>query len=566
MIRNKIMMKYGLLLALVLSGCSVEPTYYSQTTPELFFDTQAKVYQRFARPFTHWAYVMTDMGPRSDLNYLQEMTTDELCLPARGHDWYDDGAFVRAYFHQFTPQMMGVNNAWRAFSMGVAQAWSAMEDIDKYVDFEALKFPDGTREAMLMQLQTLVASLYLSGLDHFGGVPLYTTNQEEIKGRASDKETFVFIEKLLTEAIPQLPLKTTLGGSETGSINRATGAALLARLYFNANAYIGEDKFAECAVICRDIIAGKYGSYALATDWTEIFGFFNETCPEIIWSVPSENARREIKGGCYHYSTHYNTRVFLGNMEAESWNGFCLTPSLDKDGNSYRGRMKLGCPYAKFEDTDVRKQLYVYEGGGQYRGMFLVGKLINPITGAACTADGSREYANNDTIAMVDQIAYLSKEGDERKEGVLYAEENSGVRLVKFSPIPTSTDRKLWHNPDVPVIRLTEIYYTLAECELRAGNKDVAAGLINQVRSRYFTDGDPNPVTAANLDEYRMLDEWLIEFLEEGRRRTDLVRWNKYTTENWFDHEADNKPHYNRFPIPAEAIGANSLIEQNSGY
>ena len=53
-----------------------------------------------------------------------------------------------------------------------------------------------------------------------------------------------------------------------------------------------------------------------------------------------------------------------------------------------------------------------------------------------------------------------------------------------------------------------------------------------------------------------MLDEWMIEFIGEGRRRTDLVRWDKYTTEAWWDKPADGagKAHYNRFPIPEQAI------------
>ncbi len=45
------------------------------------------------------------------------------------------------------------------------------------------------------------------------------------------------------------------------------------------------------------------------------------------------------------------------------------------------------------------------------------------------------------------------------------------------------------HNPDVPIIRLAEIYYTLAECEMRAGNKTEAAEWINKVRRRYFENG-----------------------------------------------------------------------------
>jgi hypothetical protein len=348
-------------------------------------------------------------------------------------------------------------------------------------------------------------------------------------------------------------------------------------LYFNANVYINQDKFVECESLCQKIIDGDYGSYQLGTSYQNIFGFDNEQCREIIWAVPSENAKRQVSG-CYQYSFHYNMGTYLDNQEQQAWNGYCLTPSLDIDGKSYlhgsldpsaKGTFRLGCPFAKYEDTDLRKQNYVYEGNKQYSGMFLAGKMVNPITGKACMADGSRDYPATDTIVYVDQIAEISPTKvypNGREEGVMHAEENSGIRLVKMSPIPNAADKKLWYNPDIPVLRLTEVYYMLAECKLRGGNAAEAATLINQVRSRYFTDGDTNSVTATNLDKYRMLDEWLIEFLGEGRRRTDLIRWDAYVTEAWFDHPASNKPEYNRFPIPQEAIASNNLIEQNPGY
>ena len=150
---------------------------------------------------------------------------------------------------------------------------------------------------------------------------------------------------------------------------------------------------------------------------------------------------------------------------------------------------------------------------------------------------------------------------------VATAEENSGVRVTKRSPRPTQEEFKRKGDPDVPVIRLAEIYYMLAECKMRAGDKQGAADLINTVRKRYFEDGvDPDPVTAANLDKYRMLKEWMQEFLREARRRTDLIRWDAYVTEDWWDHKATNNPNLNRFPIHYSLIGANNLLEQNPGY
>lgn len=550
-----------------ITSCSVEPTFYSQVVPETFYTSQEAVWERFNRPFTHWRWYIANNEPRW---MLQELGTDEFCLPTRGSDWYNGALYQKFHHHEYTEDMAFIETGWTNFAMGVALAWDALEDLEK-VNFDALGFAEGTRESMLNQQKALVASFYLDGLDFFGGVPLYTTTQSEVKGRSTDKETFDFIEKLLKEAIPNLPVKEELGGLENGSINRAAGAALLARLYFNAKSYIGEEKYSEAATICQDIIDGKYGKYKLDTDWTNIFGFDNETSPEIIWSVPSENAKLETDGMYWSYMVPYNYKNYLGGLEGSgSNNGIGLIPSLDPTGKKYS--YKLGGAYAKFNDNDIRKQLYVYEGAGKYRGIFIVGELVNP-TNPSWTCTGSREYSGK-TLVVRDQVAYFAKVGsaeyptlESLPSTIATAEEASCVRVTKRSPRPNQSEKNRKFDPDVPVIRLAEIYYTLAECKMRAGDKDGAAELINSVRKRYFVNGnDPDPVTGSKLDKYRMLDEWQVEFLAEGRRRTDLVRWDAYVTENWWDHKATNNTDLNRFPIHYSLIGANNLLKQNPGY
>lgn len=557
----------GIVCLLTATSCDIEPTFYSQVVPETFYTSQDAVWERFNRPFTHWRWYVGHNEPRW---MLQELGTDEFCLPTRGSDWYNGAQYQKFHHHEYTEDMAFIETGWTNFAMGVALAWDALEDLET-IDFDALGFEEGTKESMLNQQKALVASFYLDGLDLFGGVPIYTTTQSEVKGRSTDQETFDFIEDLLNESIPNLPVKQELGGMENGSLHRATGAALLARLYFNAKPYIGKEMYAEAAAICQDIIDGKYGKYALDTDWTNIFGYDNETCPELIWSVPSENAKLETDGMYWSYMVPYNYKNYLGGLEGSgSNNGVGLIPSLDPTGKKYP--YKLGGAYAKFNDKDIRKQPYVYEGSGKYRGMFIVGELINPLNPEwVCT--GSREY-NGQILVVRDQVAYFAKVGsaeyptlESLPSTIATAEESSCVRVTKRSPRPNQDEKNRKFDPDVPIIRLAEIYYMLAECKMRTGDKEGAATLINTVRKRYFEIGnDPDPVTAANLDKYRMLDEWLQEFLGEGRRRTDLIRWDAYVTENWWDHQATNKTDLNRFPIHYSLIGANNLLEQNPGY
>ena len=562
---------YSLLIGIIglftVTSCDVEPTFYSQVVPDTYYTSQEAVWQRFNRPFTHWRWYVGHNEPRW---MLQELGTDEFCLPTRGSDWYDAARYQKFHHQEYTEDMAFIETGWTNFAMGVALAWDALEDLEE-VDFDALGFETGTRESMMNQQKALVASLYLDGLDFFGGVPLYTTTRSEMKGRSTDQETFEFIDDLLKEAIPNLPVKDQLGAKENGSINRAAAAMTQARLYFNAKSYIGKEMYSEAAQICQDIIDGKYGKYELDPDWTNIFGFDNETCTEIIWSVPSENAKLETDGTYWSYMVPYNYRNYLGGLEGSgSNNAIGLLPSLDPTGKKYP--YKLGGAYSKFHDKDIRKQPYVYLGNGKYRGMFIVGELVNPLNpNWVCT--GAREYSGK-TLVVVDQVAYFARVGsaeyptlESLPSTIAHAEENSGIRVTKRSPRPTQEEKNRKFDPDVPIIRLAEAYYTLAECKMRLGDKQAAADLINTVRKRYFENGnDPDPVTAENLDKYRMLDEWQLEFLAEGRRRTDLIRWDAYVTEDWWDCPAKNDPNLNRFPIHYSLIGANNLLEQNPGY
>jgi hypothetical protein len=566
----------SLTVATGLVACDIEPDFYSQVVPDTFYSSQEAVWQRFSRPFTHWRWYAAH---NDNLWRLQELGTDEFMLPTRGSDWFNGGVYQKFHHHEYTEDMTCIYEGWRLSQMGTALAWDALEDLQG-VDFDKLDFEEGTRESMLSQLQALVSYFYLKGLDLFGGMPLYTTTQSDVKPRSTDVETFNFIDSLLTEAIPNLPVKKELEAPETGSIHAAAAAAMKAQLYFNAKSYIKKEMWNECAQICQDIIDGKYGQYALDPDWTNIFGFTNETCPEILWSVPSENAKLETDGTHWSDMVPYNYRSYLGGLEnSGSNNAVGLMPSLDPTGKPYTS--KLGRVYSKFNDKDIRKQNYVYLGNGKYKGMFIVGELINPVN-PEWKCLGSREYKGK-VINEVDQVAYFTRVRNEQYKNadgsymynstsdlpstIATAEENSGIRVTKVSPRPIQEDVKLMYNPDVPVIRLAEIYYMLAECKMRTGDKAGAAELINTVRKRYFEDGvDPDPVTAGNLDKYRMLDEWQIEFVAEARRRTDLIRWDAYVNEDWWDHTATHNEDLNRFPIHYSILNSNQLLEQNPGY
>lgn len=547
--------------ALCAPSCDLDEKFYSEVTPDTFFTSPESTYAVLCRPFTHWKWYIG-----ADRWYLQELTTDEMVCPKRGSDWYNSGEYYRLHYHTWSPDDRFVVNTYNGTTGGISRALEAKSDLQG-VDYNAIGLNDAVKADHINQLNAITAYFYMRGLDYFGGMPIYYSVDDDLCARSTARETYAHIETLLKDAIPALSKKTTLGASEDGYIKQAAAAALLAQLYFNAVAYIGEEHFDECAEICRDIIGGVYGTYELDKTWYGPHCFDNNTSPEVIWTVPSENSKVEWNW-YFKYFYHYSAYEYFG-IETAGYNGFMLTPSLDPQGRYYT-QWKLGSPYRKFNDKDLRKKPYRYLGSRKYEGMFLVGDQTNP-NNPSQQCLGQKEYSGK-VINLVDQVARFSEVGTkynsvaELTSTMADGEENSGVRLVK-APQPNLDDKLLRWNPDCPVIRLSEIYYMLAECELRAGDRKTAAGLINQVRGRNFEGGvDPNPVTADNLDEYRMLDEWMIEFLGEGRRRTDLIRWDKFVTESWWDHTPLNDKNKNLFPIPNSAISANNLIEQNPGY
>jgi len=559
----KKIIKFLAIPLLFLGGCTnLDQEFHDRVTPETFFKSTKDIQAALYRPFTHARWYLGD-----DRWSLQELTADHFACTTKGRHWYNGGSFERPHYHTWTVSEGTVWGTWRGTLMGIALALDAKNDLEK-LDYAKFALTQADKDDHVNQLNTLIAYFYLCGLDYFGGLPIFESLEGESLPRETDEKTFAHIESLLKAAMQKLPKKKA-GEGEEGAFRQAGAAALLARLYFNATAYIRKPMFEECKRLCQDILDKKYGEYSLDPTWFGPHSFTNDKSPEIIWSIPSEFNKLQYDW-FYGWFYHYDTKKYF-DIDRGASNGAHLTPSRSPTGALYTAQYRLGSPFEKYNNADLRKKAYKYLGSGRYEGMFIVGPHLTP-SGKAI--NGSEEYKNQ-PLVFVDQVARLSEVGpgkryaaaDQLPSKISEGEENTGIRLVKV-PIPNEADKSLRWGADNPAIRLTEIQYMLAECLLRTGDKGRAAALINEVRRRNFENGrDPDPVTAANLDDagYRMLDEWGIEFLGEGRRRTDLIRWDKFTTESWWAHEP-SAPKYKRFPVPTQAISGNNNLKQNDGY
>lgn len=130
----------------------------------------------------------------------------------------------------------------------------------------------------------------------------------------------------------------------------------------------------------------------------------------------------------------------------------------------------------------------------------------------------------------------------------------------------------------VPIIRLSEVYLTAAECAFRNNDKTKAVEYLNDlVKNRTTTEASLATVDNITLD--RILIERRKELIGEGQRYFDALRNNetitRYTSEadkGWHKTLSKEAQSFDRdyfkaiAAIPQAEINANPNIKQNTGY
>lgn len=145
-----------------------------------------------------------------------------------------------------------------------------------------------------------------------------------------------------------------------------------------------------------------------------------------------------------------------------------------------------------------------------------------------------------------------------------------GLSFCKWANIRTdgaATNHDEFPDVDIPLFRVAEAYLTRAEARFRQGNTSNALADINVLRSR------ANAETWTDLTEQNIIDEWCREFYLEGRRRSDLVRFGMFTTNDYvWDWKGGTQEgtavdkHFNVYPIPESDLNNNPNMTQNAGY
>ena len=533
--------------------------------------------------------------------YLNEFPADQVAWRTwNGGQWgYDDAEKFVLSTQTWNSRSVIIRNAWNNAWTTIGLCNTLLADLEK-INPGSIGMTQDAMNSYLAEVRTMRAWAYYNNFELWGGaLPIFTSGEStdipgSIAGSNFDegcKLVWQFIADELDETYQYLMKEDGLSSTRT-RLNQGMNRILKMRLLLNSQIWTGTDRFTECANLAQEIINGNYGTYQLATDYREIYSVTNYNCPEIVFAFAMEvghwtNNNRNTPWLPYSY-----TEMLGGDWDQSGWNCVCLVPSHDNTGtisatNDYSTGSKsfvfdygdkLGAPYDRMMDGDVRKQPFHSDATGIWQGTFLMGAQYNYETNEPIEADAEIEGT---PLYYTDQVGTFLGVGHDLEPVMSprWGMTNSGYRFLRYPILPKSSGVD-WRDAAQVEFRLAEVYYTLAECKMRSGDSQGAKALVNQVRQRYFNNTSaveqPGP-GFDNFDMDWMLSQWGLEYLDEGRRRrTDLRRFDKFTQGQWWffgratDPERDMPAQRNRmyewYPLPNDALMVNPGLVQTPGY
>jgi starch-binding outer membrane protein, SusD/RagB family len=357
---------------------------------------------------------------------------------------------------------------------------------------------------------------YVQLMDLFGNVPI-TTEADPVgiynpvqKSRA---EVFAFVEKELKDLDSSLKASKA---NEYGRVDKTAAKFLLAQIYLNAKVYTGTAKDTECITACNDVINSGY-SFA-NVPYVNLFSADNNTNGaqnEIIFPVVSDGNLIRATGAGMSFIMHAS----IGGNVSPADRGM--------NGGWYGIRTRKEFVQS-FPDEN---------GIGDKRGTF---------------------FKDGQTLD-IDQIGTFT----------------NGYAVTKFinkKADGSPAQRNDIPDIDFPMFRIADIYLMYAEATLRGGaggDKAIALGYINKLKTR----ANATPIIATDLTLDFILAERGRELFWECHRRTDLIRFDKFTgaSKLWqwkggVKNGTSTESFRNLMPIPSKAIQANPTLQQNPGY
>ena len=338
---------------------------------------------------------------------------------------WDEAMKTVLSWHNWTSESTIINNAWNGAWTAIGLANLLLSDLEG-LSAENLGMSEAQLAQYVAEVRTIRAWNYYCIFELWGKI-------------------YDFIATELDETVNALA-KDDANHTMVNRANQAMNRLLKARLLLNAEVFIGEAHFDECEALSKEIINGTYGSYAIDSNYRNLYSIDNVKSPEVIFALAAEDGQgaanaisnvRTMVGMWYGYADYFG-QSYDG---IGAWNCVCLVPSFDNAGTVQPtgGTVgakcfldygdKLGAPYERFDDRDIRKQNYTYDTATKTHGpgMFLKGVMrANFGTGDVLKADADRDGQD---LVYVDQLGTFLNQGRELETVMSprWGETNSGA-------------------------------------------------------------------------------------------------------------------------------------------
>lgn len=375
-------------------------------------------------------------------------------------------------------------------------------------------FSDADKEMIRMyrnEARFLRSLSYFHAMDLFGNVP-FVTEEDRVGAFQPERITRTDLFNYVeSELIDLSNVLSAAGTVDYGRATREAAKTLLAKVYLNAEVYSGTNRYDDCRNYCEQVI--NSGAFQLDMDYQHLFLADNQNSSEVIFPVVYDGLYAQTWGG----TTYLVCGALGGSMNA-----------ADYGVNGKWGGLRSTSAFVnKFPDTTEDSRFLFYRDGQELEitnlGTFTQGYAYPKYKNVTSVGDVG---SNNGTSAHVDI--------------------------------------------DFPMFRLADVYLMLAESAYRNGDQGTALNYVNMLRERAYGNSNNN-MSSINLDD--ILDERSRELAWEGSRRTDLIRFGKFTSGDyvWPFKGGDvsgvgTSSHLELYPIPTSDLILNPNLTQNPGY
>jgi hypothetical protein len=408
-----------------------------------------------------------------------------------------------------------------------------------------IKNTNGNPDPAVMQYNAearfLRALAYTWDMDLFGNPP-FTTDADGVGKffpKQLDSDVKVGRAKLFNYVVSELKNIESKLGEPKFSYPQADKAAcwmLLARLYLNAEVWTGTAKWDSCKIYCDKVISS--GKYSLAANYRQNFSADNDGThnPEMIFALEQDGVNTQGYVGTTFIIESSSDATYI---RAEDFHG--LTSNTNWNGN----RSKI--------------------------------QFMNVLVDTIATYGNVRIPSTDPTFALCKDKRVFLKTKKSMNIPSPASSGDYGIGVYKFTAKNTNGSQAANYNPafastDFPIFRYADALLMRAESLHNLGDNVNAVTDINAVRTRAYGNATGN-ITTAQLTDKFLLDERGREFYYEAQRRTDLIRFGKFTdgSYNWAwkggaANGTNTSNHLNIFPIPGAEVSANPNIKQNPGY